>query len=97
MSEKTPESRAADGGYLLGISVGWEQAANYLLDRAAECFRGGKGDSHANALRDHAQACLETSKSKREKYETHESRCGCTAPGLQPCGPGCLYPNADGG
>ena len=72
MSEETPESVAMTGGHLLGISSGWKEAADWLLEEAAKSFRAGE-DDEADLLRGFAQFALRTSSEKREAYEEYKT------------------------
>ena len=67
MSSETLETR----GHLLGISTGWEQAADFLLDEAAACFRAGNDDDAAR-LRDYARKCRETASARRLEYDEYK-------------------------
>jgi len=70
MSEETPESIAETNGYLLGISVGWEQVADHLLDGACSLFRAGQDDL-AQQARDFARDARKLAADKRREYEKH--------------------------
>ena len=97
MSRETPESNAETRGHLLGISTGWSEAADWLKEQAGKSFLADN-DDEARLLRSFAQFARRTSGERRTEYEKYKNEeCTCDGPDHQPCGPGCHYPNTDGG
>jgi hypothetical protein len=73
VSKETPESIAETRGHLLGISTGWEEAADWLLEQASKSFRAGV-DNEARMLRDFAQFALRMSSEKRTEYDAYKNK-----------------------
>ena len=73
MSEETPESMAETEGHLLGISSGWKEAADWLLEQAVKSFRAGE-DDEAHLLRGFARFALRTSSEKRTEYDAYKNK-----------------------
>jgi len=66
--DETSETR----GHLLGISTGWGQAADSLLDMATKAFSAGNDDT-ANLLRDCSRRCREMKSLRRTEYDEYKS------------------------
>ena len=58
-------------GYLLGISTGWGQAADFLLDIAATEFRAGNDDT-ATLIRDSARRLRDMESIRRIEYDKYK-------------------------
>ena len=64
------DEQSEQRGYLLGISVGWKQAADFLLDTAAAEFRAGNDDT-AMLIRTSARKCREMESTRRTEYDEY--------------------------
>lgn len=62
---------SATSSYLLGIAVGFEQAAAGLLEAAGKLFSAGK-DDEAELYRDIAKKLAETAEARREDQKKHD-------------------------
>ena len=58
-------------GHLLGISTGWGQAADFLLDVAATEWRAGH-DETARLIRDSARRLREMENIRRNEYDAYK-------------------------
>lgn len=58
-------------GYLLGISAGWGQAADFLLNMAADKFRAGD-DETADVLRDTSERFRHMESLRRTEYDEYK-------------------------
>ena len=58
-------------GHLLGISTGWDEAADFMLDEATACFRAGSDDA-AVRMRGYARTCREKASERRTAYDKYK-------------------------
>ena len=54
--------------FMLGISTGWEQAGEWMLNKAGEEFRNGY-DDRADLLRELGKAAKQKSSEKRDELD----------------------------
>lgn len=66
-----PET-AATTGYLLGISVGWDEAAKMFQKLSGDEFAAGR-DKEAHIFRQVAAVCDEQQKDRRRRYDNFKS------------------------
>ena len=65
--DETSETR----GHLLGISTGWGEAADFILDGATAAFRAGDDDT-SNLLRNYARKLREMGSLRRTEYDEYK-------------------------
>lgn len=73
----------ATSSYLLGIAVGFEQAAGDLLKRAGEAFSDGDDDK-AKLYRDLSKELAKTAESRRSDQKKHDQEYGDAEPSKDP-------------
>lgn len=73
MSKRCHCDTASTNGYLLGISSGWEQASDKLLEIASSHFQRGQ-DDQAQELRSLSEQFIDISKERRKRKDEHEAQ-----------------------
>ncbi len=68
MSSKLSDDDQNTYNYLLGLSAGWEEAGNQLLDACAKSYRAGY-DDNAHLFRDMGEFLKRTSVVKRQELD----------------------------